>query len=271
MKLPVFCAVFLCLLMPFQLWAGWKITGRYIDKEGNTTYKRYFIQDNIIKVERYNLIYTCNLKTQSIIIVDPVKLVFVKTNLTAYTQKMREIKLKRLNELLLLIPDNQKAEYETQYKKQIEEEIDLSAGRMDSIFITQSKDSSKLLGYNAAKYVISQEKLKKEEFFFTDKVDISSDLDFNAFLQYVYLLEPEDKTTRYLASEQNIDLVKNGLVLRRFIYNSGFRDEWQVNKIDQENIPDYEFGEPDLCKELTLDKFLNRQKSDDEKYYDDFE
>ncbi len=271
MKLPVFCAVFLCLLMPFQLWAGWKITGRYIDKEGNTTYKRYFIQDNVIKVERYNLIYTCNLKTQSIIIVDPVKLVFVKTNLTAYMQKMREIKLKRLNELLLLIPDNQKSEYEQRYKKQIEEEIDLSVGKTDSINITQSKDSSKLLGYSSVKYIISQQKIKKEEFFITDKVDISTDLDLKTFLQYVYLLEPEDKTTRYLASGQNIGLVKNGLVLRRFIFNSGFRDEWQVNKIDKENIPAYEFGEPDLCKELSLDKFLSRQNSDNEKYYDDFE
>lgn len=257
--------------MPFQLLAGWKITGRYIDKDGNTIFKRYFIQDNVVKVERYNLIYTCNLKTQSIIIVDPVKLVFVKTNMNAYSQKMREIKLKRLNELLLLIPDNQKAEYEKQYKTQIEEEINLSAGKTDSISISQSKDSSNLLGYSAVKYVISQKKLKKEEFFFTDKVDISSDLDFTTFLQYVYLLEPEDKTTRYLATEQNIDLVKKGMVLRRFIYNSGYRDEWQVNKIDHENIPDYEFGEPDLCKELTLDKFLNRQNTEDEKYYDDFE
>lgn len=257
--------------MPFHLWAGWKITGRYIDKEGNTIFKRYFIQDNVIKVERYNLIYTCNIKTQSLIIVDPVKLVFVKTNLTAYKQKMKEIKLKRLNDLLSLIPDNQKEEYEKKYNQQIEEEINLSACKNDSVRITQSNDSSKLLGYSATKYVISENGLKREEFFFTNKVDISADLDFSAFLQYVYLLEPEDKTIRYLASNQNVDLVKNGFVLRRFIYNSGYRDEWQVNKIDHENIPIYEFGEPDLCKELTLDKWLTRQKPEDDKYYDDYE
>ncbi len=271
MKSHVLFTFLLCILLPFHSWAGWKITGRYIDKEGNTIFKRYFIQHNVIKVERYNLIYTCNIKTQSIIIVDPVNLVFVKTNLTAYTQKMRDIKVKRLNELLLLIPDNQKEEYEKKYNQQIEEEINLSKCKADSVLITQSKDSSKLLGYSATKYVISENGFKKEEFFFTDKVDISADLDFSAFLQYVYLLEPEDKTIGYLASSQNIGFVKNGFVLRRFIYSNGFRDEWQVNKIDHENIPDYEFGEPDLCKELTLDKFLNRQKSDDEKYYDDFE
>jgi hypothetical protein len=59
--------------------AGWVITGRYIDREGKTIFKRYFIQDNDVKVEQFNLIYSINLKTESIILVDPENLVFVIT------------------------------------------------------------------------------------------------------------------------------------------------------------------------------------------------
>ncbi len=263
---------FLVLIMlPFQLTAGWVITGRYIDREGNTTFKRYFIQDDDVKVERYNLIYSINLKTENIILVDPENLVYTKTSFKAYSAKMKDIKIKRLNELLGLIPDDQKMEYERKYRAEIEQDVFLSITPGHSLSITALPDTSKLLGYQTAKFNFSENGLKKEEFFFTTDVDISADMDMGVFLKYVYLLEPEDKTTRYMASETYLDMIKNGLVLRRYIFQDGFRSEWQVNQVEQKKLPAYEFGVPALCKEVTLDKWLVRKNNTDEQYYDDYE
>jgi len=271
MKSFIRFTLFLAVFLPFQTMAGWIITGRYIDREGNTIFKRYFIQNNEIKVERYNLIYSCNLKTESIILVDPVNLVYVKTNLKEYVSKMKAIKMNRLNELLALIPEDQRNEYEQKYKAEVEREIILPVYEGDSLVIKQLADTVKLLGHQTSRFNISENGRKREEFFFTDEVNISADIDFNTFLQYVYLLENEDKTVRYLASEKYTAMVKSGLVLRRFIFEDGYRSEWQVNLVEQKKIPAYEFGTPELCKELTLDKWLNRQKDIDENYYDDYE
>jgi hypothetical protein len=203
--------------------------------------------------------------------VDPEKLVFVKTNLASYTSKLKELKMSRLQELLALIPDDQKPEYEKKYREQVENALILPSYRSDTLILKQLADTAKLLNHKTFKYQFTENGRKKEEFFFTNEVNISSDLDMNTFLSYMYLLEPEDKTILYRASGTYSELVKNGLVLRRFIFEDGFRTEWQVNKIEEKNIPVYEFGIPVLCKELTLDNWLSRKKDSDDKFYDDYE
>jgi hypothetical protein len=271
MKIIQKLAFFLLLLAPFYSSAGWLITGRYIDREGNTILKRYFIQNNEVKVERYNLIYTCNLKTGNIILVDPEKLVYVKTNLDAYRNKMREIKLGRLNELLALIPEQERGEYEKNYRNQVETELYLPAYADDSLMFTKISDTVKLLGHRTEKYRVEESGKLKEEFFFTKDINMSADIDLSVFLQYVYLLEPEDKTVKYRVSKKYMDKVKSGLVIRRFLNEDGFRTEWQVNNYEQKNIPAYEFSIPALCKLITLDKWLARNEQSSDTYYDDYE
>lgn len=270
MKYLIRITFLVMVLYPVISQAGWEITGRIIDREGNTILKRYFIQGNIIKVEKYNLIYICNLNTESIILVDPENLVFTKTSLNDYRAKIREIKTNKIKELLEIIPEGQKKEYESLYKKKTEEEIILPAYN-DSLTIRKLNDTIKLLGFHTSKFNILFEGRKLEEFFFTTEVDVSNDFDIRIFLQYVYLLEPEDFTIKYMFSDTYLETIKNGLVTRRFIFNEGYRTEWQVNKIDNKNIPAYEFGEPDLCKEITLDKWLTRRNQNDEIKYDDYE
>lgn len=259
------------LLLPVNLLAGWVITGRFIDREGRTILKRYFIQDNLVKVERYNLIYTCDLNTGSIIMVDPEILVFTQTNLNELTSKILTINNERLDKLLNLIPEDQKSFYKELFKVQSLAKVVLPENNGDSLSIEKIQDSIKLLGHNALKYKISVSGRKKEEFFFTPEVDISGDFNWPKFLCFQYLIEPEDKTIEYLATEKYLDFIKNGLVLRRFIYQDGYRSEWQVNNIETKTIPGYEFGKPALCKEISIDKWLGRAKKDGGKYYDDYE
>ena len=271
MKYLLRIAFIIVITLPFNAQAGWMINGRVIDREGNTILKRYFIQDNVVKVETYNLIYICNLKTESIILVDPVNLVYSRTTFSAYQSKMREIKTERLQKLLELIPDDKKKEYESLYKEQIESQVILSYNSGDSLEISIMSENEKLLGHQATKFKISENGRKKEEFFFTSEIDISDHLDMNAFLKYIYLIEPEDNTIKYRASARYWETVKNGLVLRRYIFEDGYRSEWQVNQTENKTIPSYEFGIPDLCKEVTLDKWISRKNDADNKYYDDYE
>jgi hypothetical protein len=264
-------AIVLLIFLPYPSQAGWEITGRYIDSDGNIFFKRYFIEDNIVKVERYNLIYVCNLRTEDIIIVDPIDLLYAKTTLSAYRNKVRESKTAVINELLEVIPDGQKKQYESLFRLKTEQELILKSISNDSLSIRQMNDSAKLLGYRASNFIVTAKGRKLEEFYFTRELDISSEFDLKSFLQYVYLLEPEDNTVKYIASEQYFEIIKKGFVLRRFIFENGYRSEWQVNLVEQKSIPAYEFGIPDLCKEVSLDKWFDRKNQAEEKIYDDYE
>jgi len=271
MKYLLRIAFLIVIALPYNAQAGWLINGRVIDREGNTILKRYFIQDNVVKVETYNLIYVCNLKTESILLVDPVNLLYTRTTLSDYQSKMRGIKSERLQKLLALIPDDKKKDYESLYRAQIEYEVTLPENSGDSLEISILSDSEKMLGHKATKFRISENGRKKEEFLFTSEINISDQLDMNAFLKYVYLIEPEDNTVKYMASDKYRETVKNGLVLRRYIFEDGYRSEWQVNQTENKTIPSYEFGIPDLCKEVSLDKWMSRENDIDDKYFDDYE
>lgn len=264
-------AIMSLTFLPYLSHAGWEITGRFIDNEGKIFFKRYFIEDNIIKVERYNLIYVCNLNTEDIIIVDPIDLLYTKTTLSSYRNKLREIKTAVINELLEVIPDGQKKQYESLFRSKTEQELFLKPFSNDSLTIRQMNDSAKLLGYQASNFSVTSKGRKLEEFYFTPDLDISLEFDLKSFFQYVYLLEPEDNTVKYTSSEQYFEIIKKGFVLRRFIFENGYRSEWQVNLVEQKSIPAYEFGIPDLCKEVTLDKWFDRKNLAEEKKYDDYE
>ena len=271
MKFRIRTTLFLLVLLPFMSTAGWVITGRYIDRDGKTILKRYFIQDNNIKVEQYNLIYSLNLKTQDITLVDPENLVYTVTTFKEYAEKIKSVKLNRLRILLDDIPPGEREIYNKEYKTQIENEVFLPFYNSDSLSIEKVTDTLKLLGFHTSKYTVSENGNLKEELFYTNDVGFSADMDLKAFMPYVYLLEPEDQTTFYRSSKKYIDLVQKGLVIRRFIIGSDYRAEWQVNKVEQKNIPAYEFYTPSLCKKLTLDGWFARQKNAENTLYDDYE
>jgi len=258
-------------VLPYPAIAGWIITGRYIDTEGNTILKKYFIEGDDVKVERYNLIYSFNLKTEQIILVDPINLLYVKTDFKSYVAKLKEMRAQNLKALLSIIPESEKDSLELKYKTSIDEMFYLSQNIIEGMSIIQTSDSMRFLGYQSAKYNISINGLKKEELIISAEVNIFQNSDARKFLSFIYLLEPEDKTINYQATDLYRETFGEGTVLRRFIFDGGFRTEWQINLIEKKEIPDYEFFKPDLCKELTLDKWLSREKLEKNLQYDDYE
>ena len=271
MKSTFFFALLICALLPLHLSAGWIITGRMVESEGNIVMKRYFIEGNNIKVERYNLIYSFNTKTGSLILVDPEKLVFAKTNFTEYTSKLRQINQGRLNKLLAIVPQEQKDSVRAFYNAYIERKINLAKAVEDSISIVQTKDTVKLLGHRAVKYLVTRNGQDKEDAFFTTEEDLSSGFDPRDLLPYIYIVEPEDITTPYLASDLYQQTFRHGTVLRRFIYDQGTRTEWQVNLIEKKEIPLYEFMTPDLCKPISLAKWMELHPDADTSETDEYE
>lgn len=268
-KLLTICFLF-ALVLPVQLFAGWIITGRYVDAEGKTTMRRYFIEGNNLKFEQYNLIYSYNFESGRLILVDPENLLFVKTTFDEYRNKLMSKSQSRLQSALEEIPEDQRSNYETAYRNQSRAKVYLTPTASDSLLIMPMPDSAKLLGMNTFKYQVKESGRKKEEFFLTNEKTFLSDKNLLKLLNLNYLIFPDDLSVLYQSSTAYMALVQKGLVVKRTVFQDGYKTEWQVSKMEEKNIPEYEFGQPSLCKELSLDQWLART-SVAESNYDDYE
>ena len=272
MKILRFILILSALILPFSLSAGWVITGVVTEQDGTTIAKRYFIEKNIVKVEQYNLIYTCNLITGSIILVDPENLVYARTTLNEYIEKIRSEKMKALARVVSVIPENERAKSEAQFKKEMEESVKLPVNNGNTMEIMSFPGHDKIAGYEIAKFQVIEADGLKENFSVTFAVNLKDDLDMEKFLLYQHLLEPNDKTFSYITADKYRKLADKGIVMQREIFNSGLvTRSWKVEKVEKKTVPAYELGTPALCKEITLSKWLVRNKKADDLKYDDYE
>jgi hypothetical protein len=253
-----------------SLKAGWILTGKYIDKDGNTALQRFFIQDQKVKFEQYNIIYTLNFATNEVILVDPVNLLYYKGTLQSYVMGMKNYKNRQLSLLMNEIPKDQQGDYKKEYELSIEEIGREIIPDKDSVVILRLVDSLKIIGQPSEKYQVSVNSRKIEEVWISPGLDVSKQFSWKKYLYFLSIVEPENTTFNYMITSPFMQLLDKGFPTRRIMIRNGYRTEFQINKMEEKGIPDYEFYTPSLCKELTFDEWIDRSKSK-ESLNDDYE
>ncbi len=266
-----FLLFFAFCILAGEVHAGWILTGRYIDQDGKTIMQRYYFQGDNVKFERFNLIYSLNLKTGSLVLVDPENLVFYQGTLDDYIAGLKNDKQKNLDILLRDIPREQQEEYKRLYNNQIS-----SIGRplsavTDSVSCARMNDTLKVGGYHTEKYQVILKGQKVEETWIAIGLNISTLTDWNRYLSVVNILEPWNTATLgYMLSSPYQQLLQKGYPVRRIMIQGGYRSEFQVNKIEEKEVPEYEFYTPALCRQISLEKWIERSRKA-EPQYDDYE
>jgi len=263
--------LFLILLFGAQnMKAGWILTGRFIDQDGKTIMQRYFIQDFKVKFEQYNIIYTFDLKTNSVILVDPVNLVFYQGTLDSYILGLKQIKNHQLQSLIKEIPENQKAQVQAEYSSIVERIGKPLTPSADSINIVQVIDSLRVFGKATEKYQVTLNNRRTEETWISAYLDVSRHFSWEKYLYLLSVVEPENASLKYMITAPYLQLLSKGFPVRRIMVVGGYRNEYQVNRMEEKTIEEYEFYTPSSCKELTLDQWINRN-IEKEPTYDDYE
>jgi hypothetical protein len=257
------------LLVQQSLKAGWVLTGRYIDQEGKVIMQRWFIQDQKVKFEQYDIIYTINFRNGDIIMVDPDLLIYYKSTISEYISDFQVYKMNRLSVLEKQLPDVENTELKS-YKEAIEAFGTPFPDTGDSIIIREVTDSLKVFGAETDKYMIMVNGLKTEEVWISPVLDVNSQFSWKLYMYYMSLLEASEPKPAYLYSDEYFALLEKGFPVRRIMVKDGYRTEVQVNREETKEIPDYEFYTPDLCKEVTLKQWLERKQSKHNEY-DDYE
>ena len=260
----------LLLLMFNSASAGWLLTGKYIGPDGKTYLQRYFIQDGKVKFEQYNIIYTYDSKTESIILVDPENLVYYRSKLSGLIQDMKSYRQKQLEILLKDVPADQQEKVRQSYLSVISSIGAPIRPIDDSLIVSRVPDSLRILGMPSEKYLISLKSRKLEELWISPGLNVNKEFSWSKYLNFLALVEPDIPELSFMVSASYLELLNKGFPSRRIFIRDGYRNEVQVNKMEEKKIPEYEFYTPSLCQELNYEDWLKRDKSNDQKY-DDYE
>ena len=250
--------------------AGWLITGKNISGEGRDIPERIFIEHHKIKMEWPDFIATFDLKAMTLILVDPIKLTYYQGTLSDYISGVKSLKLAALKESLNGLTDGQAVESEKVYSAQIEHYFDIPSLPAGIVSVKKTEVELKMVGYLTSKYDISSNGVRQEEVWIAPGMQAGEGFDWGIYYKFLKATGIEDKALIYMNSPEYFDLLKNGFPLRRITTADGFRTEFQVNRLEEKTIPDYEFYTPALCKKLTIADWLGQQM-DKEEVFDDYE
>ncbi|MBK7174286.1 MAG: hypothetical protein IPH84_13860 [Bacteroidales bacterium] len=257
------------LLIYQPLTAGWVLTGRYIDQEGKVILQRWFIQDQKVKFEQYDIIYTIDFLTGEIILVDPDLLLYYKSTITDYISDFQLYKMNKLSVLEKEVPVTEQKALDS-YKAAIEAFGSPIADCRDSISIREVTDSLKVFGAETDKYMIMVNGLKTEEIWISPFLNVNSEFSWKLYMYYLSLIEASEPKPAYVFSDEYFALLDKGFPIRRIMIRDGYKTETQVNQEEKKEIPAYEFFTPDLCKKVNLKQWLERKQSMRNEY-DDYE
>jgi len=262
----------LTLLLPIAMYsfAGWLITGKNIDTEGKTIQLRIYIEEQNVKIEQPQYIAQFDMKTRRIILVDPVKLTYYQGTLLEYQDGVKAFKKKALKIATSDMEIEQANKYNRAYLDQIEQYFDIPKVELGSLTVKKTDIVFKMVGWQTEKYEILMNGLLKEQVWIAPGMNVGEGFDWSLYFTFLKAAGLEDESLSYMNSPEYLELMKTGFPLRKMVITSGAQAEFQVNRLEEKTIHDYEFYTPSLCKELTIAEWL-QQRVADEDINDDYE
>jgi len=251
-------------------YAGWLLTGKNIDPDGKTIPIRFFIEKSKIKVEQPESIAQFDMKTQGIILVDPVKLTYYQGSLAEYMDGVKAFKKEALKLATEDMPGGQAIAYNKTYLEQIEHFFDIPKVAYESVNVVKTKDVFKMVGWQTEIYKIYLNGQLKEQVWIAPGMYAGEGFDWALYFRFLKVVGLEDQSLIYMNTPEYLDLLKIGYPLRKMVIINGAQMEFQVNRLEEKIIPDYEFYTPSLCKKLTIAEWL-KQEVAKEDVYDDYE
>lgn len=216
-----------------------------------------------MKIERYNLIYIMDFDKGSLMLVDPDKLVFCQTSLSEYAEKTNHMMTTRLLQAEQKNPDGTTDTVFARFKRNEDLGNYLPPMFADSVSWRKTADTLRVTNYTATKYVFQKNKMKLEEVWLAPALKLKDQINWLKLYEFLTVVENQGFMVSYMLTPEYFELLKIGYPVRKIIYTNFVKTEFQINLIEEKKVPAYEFYSPDLCKELSVDKWIELQNRGD--------
>ncbi len=258
------------LLIALQTKAGWVITNRSYDSDQGietALIEKVYIQNNIMKVVREDVITIFDLNNEKIIIQSPVKKVYWTGKISDYKGEIKAAMKSAMDEQLKNAPEEQREMIKKMYQGMMESIDDPSkfAGEEPEEYdlqINKTSEKEKIAGYTAVKYEIVVNGTVKEEAWLSESNRAHSQFDigkfYNVFGDFISQIE---SGSYYQKDIQYIEFAKKGFPLKSIGYFGGYESISEVTSLEKEDIDPSEFNSPKDYKKVSLIEIgLNREE-----------
>ncbi|MBN2614162.1 MAG: hypothetical protein JXR71_00580 [Bacteroidales bacterium] len=216
-----FLSLFFFLAISFQAVAGWVITEQSTNKYGQKTFQTTFIQGNYIRLDAPTLVSIFNLKEKKIVLLFPQDKAYWEGNPTELQQQFRNMMAKQVQLMMTHAPDTQKDTLQKIYNGLIAHPVNSDSIKSPEINVVQTGQKATMLGHPVQLYNVKMDSVLLEKIWVTLQLKPYAGLPMEETLRLTNAINPFSGNGPVPISKDYINLLKNGVVLKRISYGSG--------------------------------------------------
>lgn len=251
--------MFALLLNAFTAEAGWEITMRYSDSDGMIDYETLKIQDQVLKSSSDEDAFLFNVKTGELIMLNKNNKTYWKGNINHFREQYQKAMQVFIDQMLENVPPEQKEMYGQMMEGMSDIYADPDPEKIKAIDIEveNAGGATEIAGYTAKKFNIKINGETVEEIWFSDKLDLSDDLDVSAMADLMNEIRPNiDDKMLYEYTDEYLDLWEQGFPMKSIDAEG---EVMEVIKVEKKTFDQSEFEIPEAYRQLTIEEMLQMQ------------
>jgi len=245
-----------CFLTIPNLLAGW-IVKEKSKEDGNkhTVTRKYFFQDQQLKLVEKGLVSIFNLNTHTISFMLPDQNIYWEGNTTAYNNEFKKVLIESFQEKTKTLQNVEREMAEatlSYYLAVMDDSTRTDQPFLDMVLINTGK-KAKIAGYEALMYGLYVNKDLKEEFWISKGVKVNNTFDMNRFNKLLHQIgnglagDLNDEAGRIF--EQ---LLRKGYLMKTVEYGYKTRFLTEVTRVKEKKLKNRIFLVPEKYKKVSL-------------------
>ena len=244
------------LLFSPILHAGWIIKEK--SNEDGSKYKatrKYYYQDQQLKLVEKGLISIFDLNTQTIIFMLPDKAIYWQGSAKAYNKEFEDALKESFQKKADSLPDVEREMAKaalSYYIAVMNDSNRTNQPLLDMVLINTGK-KAKIAGREAAMYGLYVNKALKEEFWISESVNVNSTFDMNRFNILLQLIGNGMAGDLNKEAEQVFkELLQKGYLMKTVEYNNKIRFLTEVTEVKEKKLNNKIFLVPGKYRKVSL-------------------
>lgn len=255
----VFLLIFLLSILPSHLIAGWVITEKISNSPGYNSYQTIFIQNKMVRYDGATMVSIMNLENQKITLLFSQHKAYWQGSAHQLSSQFRSVMLKQLQMLIQHAPESEKDTLRKVFirMRSGKDTLPVESKFLPIIKIKNLNQNKKIAGYNASAYQIFLDSIPIEKIWYTTQIRPYENVDVKKLIKLSKAINPASPAFLLTSSSVYINLLKNGLILKRIFKQKDKTDKvTTVVKVRNLHINDGIFEIPYDYLPITLNEVM---------------
>lgn len=237
---------------------GWHIIEKREDRFGNFSVQSTFISGQLLRIENYTSAYIFDLEKSITTIIFPQQMVFWSGHHDSLKYALFATMGIQIQVMISQLPEQERDEADAEFEKMMEQ---LRNPVTDSSLppdyrIVKTDSTMRINNYLCRKYIFQIDTLSVEELWITTDVQPYGGIDMNVLNRMMRIFSKPSVLSVFRETNEWLDLMQHGLVMRSVIPVSIGRSTMQVEKVQKTSIPSVFFKPPENYRPIGMEEVI---------------